>query len=186
MKALGIARASGLAGVRQPAGLSLAAGALGGVRDRPVGDRPGARAADLEPARGRASVRQVPPRPGAAGGLAPRRANGANRRSTTRSGSTTRSRRWSRSPRRTASRPRAGGARLAPRAGPASRRVIVGARTDEQLADNLAAANLELSADEHARLEQVSRPPLPYPFWHQALPPPSASAPPTCRCSPST
>jgi aryl-alcohol dehydrogenase-like predicted oxidoreductase len=46
--------------------------------------------------------------------------------------------------------------------------VIVGARTDEQLADNLAAADLELSAEEHARLEQVSRPPLPYPFWHQA------------------
>ncbi len=46
--------------------------------------------------------------------------------------------------------------------------VIVGARTDEQLTDNLAAADLELSAEEHARLEQVSRPPLPYPFWHQA------------------
>ena len=46
--------------------------------------------------------------------------------------------------------------------------VIVGARTDEQLADNLAAANLELSAEEHARLEEVSRPNLLYPFWHQA------------------
>jgi aryl-alcohol dehydrogenase-like predicted oxidoreductase len=45
--------------------------------------------------------------------------------------------------------------------------VIVGARTDEQLADNLAAAGLELTADDHARLELVSRPPLPYPFWHQ-------------------
>jgi aryl-alcohol dehydrogenase-like predicted oxidoreductase len=45
--------------------------------------------------------------------------------------------------------------------------VIVGARTDEQLADNLAAAELELSKDEHDRLEQVSRPPLIYPFWHQ-------------------
>jgi aryl-alcohol dehydrogenase-like predicted oxidoreductase len=45
--------------------------------------------------------------------------------------------------------------------------VIVGARTEEQLADNLAAADLELTADEHARLERVSRPPLPYPFWHQ-------------------
>jgi len=45
--------------------------------------------------------------------------------------------------------------------------VIVGARTDEQLADNLAGATLELSEDEHARLEQVSRPPLIYPFWHQ-------------------
>jgi aryl-alcohol dehydrogenase-like predicted oxidoreductase len=46
--------------------------------------------------------------------------------------------------------------------------VIVGARTDEQLADNLAAASLELSAEERARLEEVSRPPLIYPFWHQA------------------
>ena len=46
--------------------------------------------------------------------------------------------------------------------------VIVGARTDEQLADNLAAAELTLSDEEHARLEKVSRPPLPYPFWHQA------------------
>ena len=45
--------------------------------------------------------------------------------------------------------------------------VIVGARTDEQLADNLAAAELELSADEAARLEEVSRPPLLYPYWHQ-------------------
>jgi len=46
--------------------------------------------------------------------------------------------------------------------------VVVGARTEEQLADNLAAAELELSADEVARLEQVSRPPLIYPYWHQA------------------
>ncbi|HWF35633.1 MAG TPA: aldo/keto reductase [Solirubrobacteraceae bacterium] len=45
--------------------------------------------------------------------------------------------------------------------------VIVGARTDEQLADNLAAATLELSSAEQVRLEAVSRPPLIYPFWHQ-------------------
>ncbi|HWK18029.1 MAG TPA: aldo/keto reductase [Solirubrobacteraceae bacterium] len=45
--------------------------------------------------------------------------------------------------------------------------VIVGARTEEQLADNLAAEGLELSADEQARLEAVSRPRLIYPFWHQ-------------------
>jgi aryl-alcohol dehydrogenase-like predicted oxidoreductase len=45
--------------------------------------------------------------------------------------------------------------------------VIVGARTDEQLADNLAAAELELSAEETARLERVSRPALIYPYWHQ-------------------
>ncbi len=36
--------------------------------------------------------------------------------------------------------------------------MIVGARTDEQLADNLAAATLELTDDEQAQLEQVSRP----------------------------
>ncbi|MGO9899462.1 MAG: aldo/keto reductase [Solirubrobacteraceae bacterium] len=52
---------------------------------------------------------------------------------------------------------------------PAVTSVIVGARTDDQLADNLAAASLELTADEQARLEQVSRPPLIYPFWHQRM-----------------
>ena len=46
--------------------------------------------------------------------------------------------------------------------------LIVGARTDEQLEDNLAAADLQLSDDERARLEEVSRPPLIYPHWHQA------------------
>ena len=45
--------------------------------------------------------------------------------------------------------------------------VIIGARTDEQLGDNLAAANLELTGEEVSRLEAVSRPPLIYPFWHQ-------------------
>jgi aryl-alcohol dehydrogenase-like predicted oxidoreductase len=45
---------------------------------------------------------------------------------------------------------------------------IVGARTDEQLADNLAAANLELTGEERARLDEVSQPPLIYPHWHQA------------------
>ena len=46
--------------------------------------------------------------------------------------------------------------------------VIIAARTETQLEDNLAAASLELSADEIARLEAVSRPPLIYPFWHHA------------------
>jgi aryl-alcohol dehydrogenase-like predicted oxidoreductase len=46
--------------------------------------------------------------------------------------------------------------------------VIVGARTDAQLADNLGAAELSLSAEELSRLERVSRPPLLYPYWHQA------------------
>jgi aryl-alcohol dehydrogenase-like predicted oxidoreductase len=45
--------------------------------------------------------------------------------------------------------------------------LIVGARTTEQLADNLAAADLELSADEIRELDEVSGEPLRYPFWHQ-------------------
>src|SRR4051794_9798399 len=45
---------------------------------------------------------------------------------------------------------------------------IVGARTEEQLADNLRAAELELGAEERARLDELSAPPLLYPFWHQA------------------
>jgi aryl-alcohol dehydrogenase-like predicted oxidoreductase len=46
--------------------------------------------------------------------------------------------------------------------------LIVGARTEEQLADNLAAASLELADDERARLDELSALPLLYPFWHQA------------------
>jgi aryl-alcohol dehydrogenase-like predicted oxidoreductase len=45
--------------------------------------------------------------------------------------------------------------------------LVIGARTDEQLADNLAAASLELAAEERARLDEVSEPPLLYPYWHQ-------------------
>jgi aryl-alcohol dehydrogenase-like predicted oxidoreductase len=46
--------------------------------------------------------------------------------------------------------------------------VVIGARTDEQLADNLGAADLSLTDDERARLDEVSAPPLLYPYWHQA------------------
>jgi aryl-alcohol dehydrogenase-like predicted oxidoreductase len=46
--------------------------------------------------------------------------------------------------------------------------VIVGARTEEQLVDNLGAAELKLSEGERDRLEELSRPPLLYPYWHQA------------------
>ena len=45
---------------------------------------------------------------------------------------------------------------------------VIGARTDEQLADNLKAAELSLSAEERSRLDAVSLPPLLYPYWHQA------------------
>ncbi len=44
--------------------------------------------------------------------------------------------------------------------------LVVGARTTEQLRDNLAAADLELTADEVKALDDVSGEPLRYPFWH--------------------
>jgi aryl-alcohol dehydrogenase-like predicted oxidoreductase len=50
---------------------------------------------------------------------------------------------------------------------PAVTSVIIGARTDEQLADNLAAADLALSDEERARLDATSLEPLRYPHWHQ-------------------
>lgn len=45
--------------------------------------------------------------------------------------------------------------------------IIVGARDERQLTQNLAAAELTLSAEELDRLERASRPPLLYPYWHQ-------------------
>ncbi|HZZ96678.1 MAG TPA: aldo/keto reductase [Jatrophihabitantaceae bacterium] len=46
--------------------------------------------------------------------------------------------------------------------------VIVGARTEEQLRDNLGSAELALSTDEIDQLDEVSAQPLRYPHWHQA------------------
>jgi aryl-alcohol dehydrogenase-like predicted oxidoreductase len=51
---------------------------------------------------------------------------------------------------------------------PAVTSLIIGARTDDQLHDNLGAAALVLSADERAALDKVSAPDLVYPYWHQA------------------
>jgi aryl-alcohol dehydrogenase-like predicted oxidoreductase len=51
---------------------------------------------------------------------------------------------------------------------PAVSSVIVGARTEEQLKDNLAAADLVLAPEERKRLDDVSLVPLLYPYWHQA------------------
>jgi len=45
--------------------------------------------------------------------------------------------------------------------------LVIGARNTTQLADNLQAADLSLSADELAALEKASRPELRYPYWHQ-------------------
>ena len=50
---------------------------------------------------------------------------------------------------------------------PAVTSVVVGARRVDQLADNLAADDLELSATELSELDVVSRPPQQYPGWLQ-------------------
>lgn len=47
--------------------------------------------------------------------------------------------------------------------------LIVGARTVEQLADNLAASDWSLDPAEVERLDAISAPRLPYPQWHQLL-----------------
>lgn len=46
--------------------------------------------------------------------------------------------------------------------------LIIGARTDAQLADNLKAVDLVLTAEERTKLDDVSKLPLLYPYWHQA------------------
>ena len=51
---------------------------------------------------------------------------------------------------------------------PAVTSLVIGARTSEQLADNLAAASLTLSDAQMERLDKVSAPTLLYPYWHQA------------------
>jgi aryl-alcohol dehydrogenase-like predicted oxidoreductase len=43
--------------------------------------------------------------------------------------------------------------------------VIIGARREDQLADNIAAASVSLSADEIKQLDDVSRLPAEYPGW---------------------
>ncbi|WP_030910469.1 aldo/keto reductase [Streptomyces sp. NRRL F-5126] len=46
--------------------------------------------------------------------------------------------------------------------------LVIGARKDEQLADNLGAAEVALSREDVDRLDKVSAPDLIYPHWHQA------------------
>lgn len=45
--------------------------------------------------------------------------------------------------------------------------VIIGGRTKAQFQDNLASAELKLTDEERKRLDDVSLPPLMYPYWHQ-------------------
>jgi aryl-alcohol dehydrogenase-like predicted oxidoreductase len=45
--------------------------------------------------------------------------------------------------------------------------VIIGARTEKQLRDNLAAASFALTRDQVAKLDEASAPQVAYPYWHQ-------------------
>jgi len=45
--------------------------------------------------------------------------------------------------------------------------IVLGARTTEQLADTLAAASWELTAEETVRLDEASEAYPPYPVWFQ-------------------
>jgi aryl-alcohol dehydrogenase-like predicted oxidoreductase len=54
---------------------------------------------------------------------------------------------------------------LAGRPGVAS--LIIGARNEAQLKDNLASASLVLTVEERKKLNEVSLPQLQYPYWHQ-------------------
>jgi aryl-alcohol dehydrogenase-like predicted oxidoreductase len=51
---------------------------------------------------------------------------------------------------------------------PAVTSLVIGARTEEQLAGNLDATDLLLDAADLTRLDEVSALPLTYPYWHQA------------------
>lgn len=47
--------------------------------------------------------------------------------------------------------------------------LVIGGRNEAQFKDNLAAAELKLTDKERARLDHVSKPPVIYPYWHQAF-----------------
>ena len=52
---------------------------------------------------------------------------------------------------------------------PAVSTLVIGGRNKDQIRDNIGAASLALSDEEVKRLNDVSRIPLIYPYWHQAM-----------------
>ena len=52
---------------------------------------------------------------------------------------------------------------------PAVTSLVIGGRNEAQFKDNIAAADLKLSDDERGLLDKVSKPPVIYPYWHQAF-----------------
>lgn len=47
--------------------------------------------------------------------------------------------------------------------------LVIGARNETQLTDNLDAADFELPADARKRIDEASQPAALYPFWHRAM-----------------
>jgi aryl-alcohol dehydrogenase-like predicted oxidoreductase len=45
--------------------------------------------------------------------------------------------------------------------------VIIGARNEEQLRQNLGATGWNLAPEQVAKLDSASAVPVPYPYWHQ-------------------
>ena len=52
---------------------------------------------------------------------------------------------------------------------PAVTSLVIGGRNHDQIKDNIAAADLKLTGEEIATLNEVSKIPLIYPYWHQAM-----------------
>ena len=47
--------------------------------------------------------------------------------------------------------------------------VVLGARNEQQLRENLAAASIKLTQEQHDHIEAVARPAPIYPYWHRAM-----------------
>jgi aryl-alcohol dehydrogenase-like predicted oxidoreductase len=45
--------------------------------------------------------------------------------------------------------------------------IVIGARNEEQLKQNIGAEGWRLTPDQVAKLDEASAPPIPYPYWHQ-------------------
>jgi aryl-alcohol dehydrogenase-like predicted oxidoreductase len=55
--------------------------------------------------------------------------------------------------------------RSRPNVGP----IVIAARNEEQLKENIASFDIQLTQDEHDRIERVARPAPIYPLWHRAM-----------------
>ena len=47
--------------------------------------------------------------------------------------------------------------------------IVIAARNEEQLKENIASFDIQLTQDEHDQIERVARPAPIYPLWHRAM-----------------